>query len=377
MRTLVPPVAADVTLDALDVDPYPLVARLRAEAPVCFAPALGRWLVSRRDLVLEVVEDPARFPTDSPRSLIGTTFGRQMLSTDGDEQRRHRAAYAGSFRPRTLRTERATGVGERAERVVGALAPGDDLTAAASLMAVSTVLDVLGLDAVAGPETVSRWYSDLAAALANVSGDPAVAARGRATAAAFGTALGEADLLTGAGDLTAEEQVSNTLLVLFGGIETTQSAILNAVWALATHPLVQSRLRADRGELPAVVEESLRWEPSVLTLTRFTTAPVELGGVTIPADSIVECLVAGANRDPVHFAEPDAFDPDRRNAGDHLTFGAGRHFCLGAHLARMETAAFLAALLDRSPAGFSFATADPPAPRGHEFRHPPRLELVW
>ena len=377
MRARLPAVAHEVTLEALDVDPYPLVARLRDEAPVCFAPGLDRWLVSPRNLVVQVVEDAVGFPTDSPRSLIGTTFGRQMLSTDGDEHRRHRSAYAPAFRPRTLRTERADGVTRRADRIVGGLISGDDLTTAASLMAVETVLDLLGLDAVAGPATVAQWYDDLAGALANVAGDPAVAARGQSTAATIGSALVEVRPLSDHGPLTRAEQVSNTLLVLFGGIETTQSAILNAVWALATHADEQSRLRADRGRMPAVVEESLRWEPSVLTLTRFPASDVELNGVTIPGGSTVECLIAGANRDPRHFAQPDTFDPDRRNAADHLTFGAGRHVCLGAHLARMEMAAFLGSLLDLTPDGFALADASSSGPHGHEFRHPPRLLLTW
>lgn len=366
-----------LTVERLADDPYPVVAQLRREQPVAWAPAMDRWLVSSRDLVVTVAEDVGRFTTDSPKSLIGSTFGRQMLSTDGDEQRRHRAPYTAAFRPRALRDDAAPTVAARAHELIGMLLSGDDLTGPASRIAVATVLDMLGLRDIATAEAVSRWYDDLAAALANVVGDPEVAARGKGTAAEIGAAMADAGLLRDEGPLTAQEQVSNTLLVLFGGIETTQSAILNAVYALALHPDAQTRVRHDRGLMGSAIEESLRWEPSVLTLTRFATSDVLLAGTVIPADSTVECLIAGANRDPAAFPDPDRFDLDRPNAADHLTFGAGRHFCLGAHLARLEATAFLGALLDRTPDGFGFAEADPPAPRGHEFRHPPRLRLDW
>jgi cytochrome P450 len=235
-------------------------------------------------------------------------------------------------------------------------------------MAVATVLDVLDLSGIAHVRVVATWYEDLAAALANVAGDPEVAARGRRAAATFGAAMD---------DDVSDEVVSNTLLVLFGGIETTQSAVLNALWALALHRDAQAAVRADRTLLAGAVEESMRWEPAVLTLTRFTTTAVVLDGESIPADSTVECMIADANRDPATFADPDRFDITRPNAADHLTFGYGRHHCLGAHLARMEAIAFVEAVLDRSPDGFAFADADPPGPEGHEFRRPPRLRLIW
>jgi len=373
--------SAVVTLEALASDPHPLIADLREQRPVHYVPEMDRWLVSSRGLVLEVIGDTLRFPAEHARSLIRATFGAQMLNTDGTEQRRHRTPYAPAFRPRVLRTSFEQSIQARAQQIVASLAPGDDLTEPASVMAVSTVLDLVGLSAVVGVDTVAGWYVDLAAALANVPGDPEVAVRGKAAARAFAGAMTEADLagevvLGADSGLTTDEQVSNTLLVLFGGIETTQSAILNALWALATHRDAQDAVRRDRTQLAAAVEESLRWEPAVLTLTRFTTAEVVLGGVTIAPDSIVECLVAGANRDPATFEDPDRYDPTRGNVSDHLTFGWGPHFCLGAQLARMEAVALIGALLDRAPRGFWLLDPDAPGPTGHEFRHPPHLQLT-
>ncbi|MCA1710562.1 MAG: cytochrome P450, partial [Actinobacteria bacterium] len=186
-----------------------MTARLRAQEPVAWAPAMDRWLVSRHDLVLSVVDDTASFVSDHPRSLIRSTFGPQMLSADGAEQRRHRGPYAAAFRPRYLRTTATASVQARAAAVVSSLAPGDELTVPAAQMAVGTVLDVLGLSDVADVATVSAWYADLAAALANVSNDAVVAERGRQAAQGFAAALtGAHDPGSGHGDLSPAEHVS-------------------------------------------------------------------------------------------------------------------------------------------------------------------------
>ncbi|MGH9186792.1 MAG: cytochrome P450, partial [Acidimicrobiales bacterium] len=130
-----------VTVDALAGDPFPLVASLRAHEPVAWSAAMDRWLVSRRDLILAVLGDVDRFTTDHDRSPIRATFGPQMLSTDGLEQRRHRGPFAPTFRPGTLRSGCADSVRSRAKGIVAGLEPGDDLTRPAAAMAVGTVLD--------------------------------------------------------------------------------------------------------------------------------------------------------------------------------------------------------------------------------------------
>jgi cytochrome P450 len=95
-------------------------------------------------------------------------------------------------------------------------------------------------------------------------------------------------------------------------------------------------------------------------------------GIALEAGDAVQCMIGAANRDPAYFADPDRYDIARSNADDHLSFGAGRHFCLGAALARAEVGVALDALLDRFPT----LRADPDrpsAPLGYEFRAPPAL----
>jgi cytochrome P450 len=378
---------ARVQLAELDEDPYPILAELRRAEPVAWAPALDRWLVTRRSLVLDVLLDPDAFTTESASSPIRQVLDEQMLNVDGPAQRRHREPFAPAFRGRTLREEAATSIAARVDALLDDIVVGTsaDLRPLAARLAVATVVDVLGLT-VDDPVLVRSWYDDLAIALANVAGDEPPFERGRATAAEVRDRLAEqlrrhatphalVERLHTQG-VSERDLGSNVLLAMFGGIETTESMILNATWALLSYPEQLAEIRADRRMLPNAIEESLRWEPAVQTCTRWATRAMRLGGQVIEAGETVECMLGAANRDPEHFADPDRFDVRRVNAGEHLAFGWGRHLCLGLHLARLETRLVLGALLDRLPA-LRLDPEHPSRPRGHEFRKPPSLWVCW
>ena len=168
------------------------------------------------------------------------------------------------------------------------------------------------------------------------------------------------------------EILANTLIVLFGGIETTEAAILNAMWALLTHAESCAEALEDDRALVASIEESLRWEPAVQTCTRYAVRDVRVRNVSIREGEVVQCMIGGANRDPEHFDNPDRFDIRRPNAGDHVSFGFGRHYCLGAALARVEARLAIRRLYSRWPQIRLDAARDS-SPRGHEFRKPPVL----
>jgi cytochrome P450 len=145
--------------------------------------------------------------------------------------------------------------------------------------------------------------------------------------------------------LTREEAVGFAALLLFAGTETTTNLIGNACWALLANPHERAALVADPARVPAVLEETLRWESPVQYVFRRTTRPFERHGVRVPADATVTLVLGAANRDPRHWGDDaDRFRPDRAVAG-HVGFGFGVHFCLGAALARQEAAAALEGLL--------------------------------
>ncbi|MEV0614484.1 cytochrome P450 [Nonomuraea sp. NPDC050404] len=157
--------------------------------------------------------------------------------------------------------------------------------------------------------------------------------------------------------LPADQVVNFAMILLLAGHITTTMLLGSTVLCLDAYPGQQDRARADRGTIPDVIEESLRLMTPFAALGRATTRDVELGGVTIPADQMVMCWLAAANRDPRQFPDPDSFDPGR-DPNPHLGFGRGIHFCLGAPLARLEGRVALNILLDR----FDQLRTDPDEP---------------
>jgi cytochrome P450 len=149
-------------------------------------------------------------------------------------------------------------------------------------------------------------------------------------------------------DRLAEDQLSSMVyLLLIGGHETTVNLIGNGIYTLLTHPDQLALLRANRDLLPNAIEEMLRYESAVQTATvRFAAEPVEYGGVTVPKKAPVFLSVMSANRDPDRVERPDEFDITRQDI-QHMAFGHGIHFCLGAPLARLEARIAIGSLLDR------------------------------
>ena len=130
------------------------------------------------------------------------------------------------------------------------------------------------------------------------------------------------------------------------------------------------------GLLPGAVEESLRLEPAAAVVDRYATRDVSIGGAGIRRGDPVTVSLAGANRDPAVFPEPDRYDIGRPNSARHLAFARGTHFCLGAHLARLEATAAVTALLDGLP-GLALDPGHPAAPDGLIFRKPATLRVRW
>jgi len=191
------------------------------------------------------------------------------------------------------------------------------------------------------------------------------------------------DLISGLGQaeidghkLDDEEIYSFLRLLLPAGVETTYRSLGNLLFALLSDPAQLDAVRADRSLLPRAIEEGVRWEAPLLTITRVATRDTELGGVPIPAGSTVMPMLGAANRQEDRYPDPDTFDIFRTARG-HLGWGHGVHVCLGMHLARLEMRTAVNLLLDRLPNLRLDPDADDPHIRGQIFRSPTSLPVLF
>ncbi|MHA6631058.1 cytochrome P450 [Pseudonocardia sichuanensis] len=164
----------------------------------------------------------------------------------------------------------------------------------------------------------------------------------------------------GEGRLSEDELTSIAMLLLAAGFETTVNLIGNGVAQLCAHPDQLALLREEPARWPRAVDEILRVDSPVQRTGRIAQRDTEVAGERVRRGQVVVVLIGGANRDPAVFADPDRFDVTRENAGEHLSFSSGPHFCLGAGLARMEGEVGLRALFDRFP---DLTLAGPPRRR--------------
>jgi cytochrome P450 len=151
------------------------------------------------------------------------------------------------------------------------------------------------------------------------------------------------------GDQLAEDEIVSTCsLLLIAGHETTVNLIANAILAMLRHPAQWAALGADATRAPAVIEETLRYDPPVQLVARIAADDITIGDTRVAKGDSIMLLLAAAGHDPQEFERPETFDPDRK-ALRHLAFGKGLHYCLGAPLARLEAAVALSAVTARFP----------------------------
>jgi cytochrome P450 len=383
------PIGAAASLEELELDPHPLLARLREREPVSWLPALGGWLVTRRDLALAAMRDAETFTVDDLRFSTGRVVGPSMLTLDGAEHARHRDPFARPFRLAAVRERFADLVEAETEQLVDALEPagrGELRRGLAGPLAATVVTFALGLDD-ADTDAVLGWYDGIVAAVTEVTAGNPVTPAGREAFAALRSSVEPAldrdpgsSLVAAAASeatgLTRDEVVSNVAVLLFGGIETTEGMIANAIQHLLGHPEQRAMVEHDRSLLPNAVEESLRLEPAAAVIDRYATRDVTFGDAAIGAGELVTISIAGANRDPGIFPHPDRFDVRRENARLQIAFAHGPHVCIGMHLARLEAHTAVGRLLDRLPR-LRLDPERPSAARGLVFRKPPTLHVAW
>jgi len=392
-----PWVGADLFDPSLRADPHPALARLRELDPVNRTP-LGFWRLTRYDDVLRVLRE---VPT-GVRLADGTLPGRErialdagpgefMLQQDPPNHTRLRKLVSKAFTPRAIERIRPS-VQRLVDGLLDAVADRGELDVIADLAlpVPSTVIcEMMGVPLADRPR-FTDWTADATHLLAAQFAPPEALQRGLAAAgqlASYFVPLLEErrgslsdDLLSAllraeeAGDrLTPSELLTHAIGLLIAGFETTIGLIGNGVLALLRHPAELARLRADPGLIASAVEECLRYDGPILTTVRVLREDTRFGDATIPRDTQVWAMIGAANRDPARFPDPTRFDVGR-TPNEHLAFGGGVHFCLGAHLARMESQIAIGTLVRRFPK-LELATAEPLAYGRSLFRVLARLPV--
>ncbi|MDX1648680.1 MAG: cytochrome P450 [Myxococcota bacterium] len=383
-------------------DPGAFDRRLRAEAPVHRDPHTGIFLVSTWDRVREAARDWETFSSRFARAMggggatpppeveaparEGWPLVDTMLTEDPPAHHRFRKLVNKAFLPK-----RVDALAPRAEGIAHALIDAFAADGRCELRArfaqplpLTVIAEQLGVPREDLP-TFRRFTEGFVAQLGGMADR-----EGRAEAARLILAFQryfaerlEARRRAPADDILSDlvharvederpldvaEMLSILQQILVAGNETTASAIVEGVALLIDHPDQMARVRAEPTRIPALVEEVLRLATPTANMWRVATRDTELGGVAIPKGSMLMLRYASANRDEAVFPEPDRFDVARPNAGEHLAFGSGVHFCLGARLARMEMTVAFRVLLER----LEDLAFDPERPRP---RHVPNLLL--
>ncbi|PZG14637.1 cytochrome P450 [Nonomuraea aridisoli] len=371
--------------------PYDLFARLREESPVCWIPepavgpwreGPGYWAVFRHADVKHVLRTPEDFSShvgatqirdpDTPADL--RFVQAQMLNMDPPAHSRLRTIVAAAFTPRAVRALERT----IAERAAALFAAGEcDFVEVAAELPVWTLAHVMGVppqdrrllydwaSRVIGyqdDEYASLSTADVAslspmgrlAVAARPEPRPGVNPRSRAALtdmftyahALANTTMDDTSVMSAMrkGGLTDEEFENMFFLFAVAGNETLRNGIPGGLLTLLNHPAELARLRANPSLLGSAIEEMVRHWPPVMHFRRTATRDLTLAGRPIRAGDKVVVHHVSANRDPAVFADPDRFDI-ARSPNDHVSFGFGPHFCLGAHLARAQFRAVFTELL--------------------------------
>lgn len=376
-----------MTVEQLEGDPHALLADLRSREPVSWLPALDGWLVTSRDLAIEVMRDATTFTVDDPRFSTAQVIGPSMLSTDGAEHARHRLPFVDPFLSIEVKRRFSRWAAVRANELVAGIEPagkGDLRAGLAAPLAVDVVIEALGLVDVE-PAEARRWYDDIVDAVDEATRGRPITEAGRAAyrdleAVVHATIESGGDSFLSSvhagGSQSTTEISSNAAVVLFGGIVTSDGATSHLLFQLLSHPDQFEEVRADRSLLTNAFEEALRLEPAAGAVDRYATREAPLGDATIGKSDLVRVSLTGANRDPAVFSDPDRFDVRRPNAGQHLAFARGPHACVGIHLARLEARMAVEAVFDGLP-GIRLDSELSKAPSGLIFRAPGAVAASW
>jgi len=351
-------------------DPYPVYARLRAEEPLHHNEDHDFWVLSRHADVLAALRDHATYSSAMGVSLDRSAWGphahtvMSFLAMDPPDHQRLRSLVSRAFTPRRVRELEAE-VQAMTERYYDAVlhAELDWITDFAGRLPMDVICELMGVPA-ADRDELRRLADLVVHREPGVFDVPAAGMAASLELVAYYVDLVEhrrrapgedltSALLTAEVDgdrLAADEVIAFLFLMVVAGNETTTKLLGNALFHLTAHPDQRAAVWAEPALVPRWIEETLRYDTSSQVLARHLRADVALHGVTAPAGAKLLVALGSANRDERVFSRADEYDVHRdpEEVGRLISFGGGRHFCLGAHLARLEARVALDELVRRT-----------------------------
>ncbi|EJM94789.1 cytochrome P450 [Pseudomonas sp. GM74] len=379
-----------------EIDPYPLYERLRTTLPIAYDEPTDVWLVSRHVDVKAALTHPGA-SNNNYAWQIGPLLGHTMVAMDGCEHAQHRALLSPSFRSKALVALKASIISVTTDLLAHMRGrPQVDLIADfTAALPVRVMAHALGLPAGTCEEVaqLKSWCSIGFAYMGNYRQDPALLTGGLSNRDSFydfiqphidaRRAEPKVDLISQLlaaqvdGQPLSETYVRAYCAILMtAGSETSHGALANLIVNLLNEPGVKDAVMADPDLMDNALAETLRRNPPLQLILREARESLELPSGTIPSGATLACLIGSANRDPDQFTDPDTFNMSRTHqATSHFAFGAGRHFCLGSMLARMEITISARMLLQTFP-NVRWAPGFQPTERGFLNRCPDRLEVL-
>jgi len=382
----------DISLDALNQDPYPIYEHWREQGGAPWVPALGMYVVPRHADVVAVARDLHTFSVIDGDSLSKQIMGTTMNRREGAEHMRERKAAEPPLKPRPVQDHWLARFQALADELIdnrieqGRMDLVRDFSAPYAALCLR---ELLGLDGVEA-EQMLQWSAALIAGSSNYEADPVVREAADTAAEEIGELVDRAIELKSAhpDDTVISSMVhsphqvgveairSNIRLFISGGLNEPRDVCATATYALLTSPAQRRRVAEDPSLFEVAFEESLRWTSPVGLLTRRTTAPATVGGTEIPSGSRVGLLLASANRDAEVFDRAADFDLTRGKT-PHVAFNGGAHICLGAWAARAQVGRVALPTLFGRLQGLELAEPDEVAFRGWVFRALPSLAVRW
>jgi len=378
-------------------DPYTGLALMRREQPVQrldtstmpHEESKPVFMVYRHEEVQQMLRDNETFSSAIIIDAFGDALGKHvMLGMDEPEHGRHRALVSKAFSQKALARWEHELVGQVANELIDRFADRGhaDLRSEFTFPYPTQIIaGLLGLPREDYPQ-FQRWSVALLSILFERERGlaasealreyfvPILAARRQEPRDDLISGLAQAEI---DGERLSDEEIFSFLrLLLPAGIETTYRSLGNLLLALLSNPNQLDAVRTDRSLIPQAIEEAIRWEPPLLTITRVATRDTELAGVSIPAGSAVMPVLGAANRQEDRYPDPDRFDIFRQPRA-HIGFGHGVHVCLGMHLARLEMRVALNLLFDRLPNLRLDPDGDDPHIRGQVFRSPTSVPVLF